>query len=73
VSRRAPCPVVVVAPGAELSLTNGNGARRAGFPGLLDDGSPGAAASSDAARGANPANGDLAGGIVRFSVGGGGK
>ena len=27
VSRRASCPVVVVAPGAALSLTNGNGDR----------------------------------------------
>src|SRR5215213_533508 len=30
VSRRAPCPVVVVAPAAELSLTNGNGNARIG-------------------------------------------
>jgi nucleotide-binding universal stress UspA family protein len=46
VSRRAPCPVVVVAPGADRSLANGNGKGRvsapAGFPGLFDDGYTGA-------------------------------
>ena len=44
VSRRAPCPVVVVAPGADASLTNGNGrarvSGRTGVPGLFDDGTP---------------------------------
>jgi nucleotide-binding universal stress UspA family protein len=47
VSRRAPCPVVVVAPGADVSLTNGNGTARVsgrtGFPGLFDDGYTGPA------------------------------
>ena len=85
VSRRAPCPVVVVAPGADVSLTNGNGGAtrggRTGFPGLFDDGYTGAAAGFDAAWGPSPANWDgaghdpdardFAGGIVRFSIGGG--
>ena len=84
VSRRAPCPVVVVAPGADASLTNGNGrervSRRSGFPGLFDDGYTGAG-GFDAAWAPGPANGDragdddpeardFAGGIVRFSIGG---
>jgi nucleotide-binding universal stress UspA family protein len=52
VSRRAPCPVVVVAPGADGSLPNGSGGshsanghgrtestpRTTGFPGLFDEG-----------------------------------
>jgi nucleotide-binding universal stress UspA family protein len=79
VSRRAPCPVVVVAPAAELSLTNGNGnARiggRAGVPDHVDDyAGPGL----DAGWKLSPANGDrarhardLAGGIVRFGARGG--
>ena len=85
VSRRAPCPVVVVAPGADASVANGNGrarvSGRTGFPGLFDDGYTGAAAGFDAAWGPSPANGDGAGrdpdardfasGIVRFSIGGG--
>ena len=85
VSRCAPCPVVVVAPGADVSLTNGNGSAtiggRTGFPGLLDDGYTSAAVGLDAAWGPRPANGDgarhdpdardFAGGIVRFSIGGG--
>jgi nucleotide-binding universal stress UspA family protein len=84
VSRRAPCPVVVVAPGADQSLTNGNGKGRAsgptGFPGLFDDGHTGAG-GFDAAWAPSAANGnragedpderDFAGGIVRFSIGGG--
>jgi nucleotide-binding universal stress UspA family protein len=61
VSRRAPCPVVVVAPGADASLANGSGKSRArarrGFAGLLDDGYVGAH--------------DFAGGIVRFGLRGG--
>lgn len=83
VSRRAPCPVVVVATGADRSLANGNGKRRVsgrtGFPGLFDDGYAGAAAGFDAAWGPSPANGDgaghdpdardFAGGIVRFDLG----
>ena len=83
VSRRAPCPVLVVAPGADRSLANGNGKGplngRTGFPGLFDDGYTGAAGFG-AAWGPNPANSDgegnhpdardFAGGIVRFSIGG---
>jgi nucleotide-binding universal stress UspA family protein len=85
VSRRAPCPVVVVAPGADRSLAygNGNGNGRVsaptGFPGLFDDGYTGAR-GSDAAWAPSAANGDragddpdardFAGGIVRFSIGG---
>jgi nucleotide-binding universal stress UspA family protein len=49
VSRRAPCPVVVVAPGADDSLVNGGKATS-----RADDR-------------------DFAGGIVRFSLGAGGK
>jgi nucleotide-binding universal stress UspA family protein len=101
VSRRAPCPVVVVAPGTDHSLTNGNG-RRNGFPGLLDNGENAGATGLDTAWGPRPVNGDgpghdagafdaawvasaasgdrpgddpeardFAGGIVRFSIGGG--
>ena len=57
VSRRAPCPVVVVAPEADRSLVNGHDAVQAGteFPGFWDDGLGGGA------RG-------LAGGIVRFGL-----
>jgi nucleotide-binding universal stress UspA family protein len=83
-SRRAPCPVVVVAPSADPSLTNGNGnARvtgRTGFPGSFDNGYTGATTGFDAAWGLSPANGDgaghdlgkrdFAGGIARFSMGG---
>jgi nucleotide-binding universal stress UspA family protein len=83
VSRRASCPVMVVAPGADLSLTSANGSARisgrTGFHGLLDNGYSGAAAGFDAAWGPSPANGDgaahdpdardFAGGIVRFSIG----
>jgi nucleotide-binding universal stress UspA family protein len=83
--RRAPCPVVVVAPGADRSLANGNGKGRvsapAGFPGLFDDGYAGASgfdatwAPSSAANGDRAADDpdarDFAGGIVRFSLGGG--
>jgi nucleotide-binding universal stress UspA family protein len=84
VSRRAPCPVVVVAPGADQSLANGNGKGRVsaptGFPGLFNDGYTGAG-GFDAAWAPSAANGDragddpdardFAGGIVRFSIGGG--
>ena len=83
VSRRAPCPVVVVAPGADRSIANRNGKGRvsapAGFPGLFDDGYTGAG-GFDAAWAPSAANGDragddpdardFAGGIVRFSIGG---
>ena len=80
VSRRAPCPVVVVAPGTDRSLTNGHGERRGntGFPGLFDDGYAGAGgirlghgvvAEKDK-RPDDPDARDFAGGIVRFSLGG---
>jgi nucleotide-binding universal stress UspA family protein len=68
VSRRAPCPVVVVAPGADLSLASGNGSTRRT-----------ALAGFDTAWGPSPTNAyeddpearDFAGGIVRFSIGAG--
>ena len=75
VSRRAPCPVVVVAPGADGSLTNGDGRARVSGTDT--------AVGFDAAWGPGQVNGDragqdpdardFAGGIVRFSIGGGGK
>jgi nucleotide-binding universal stress UspA family protein len=85
VARRAPCPVVLVSPGADLSLTNGSGrarvSGRTGFPGLFDDGYTGVEAGFDAARapisgsgdhaGHDPDAGDFSGGIVRFKIGGG--
>ena len=84
VSRRAPCPVVVVAPGADRPLANGHGRGRASaptsFPGLFDDGYTGGG-GFDAAWAPSAANGDrteddpdardFAGGIIRFSFGGG--
>jgi nucleotide-binding universal stress UspA family protein len=84
VSRRAPCPVVVVAPGADRSLAHGNGkgrvSARTGSPDLFDDGYTGAggfdaawapsAANEDTAGGDRGAR-DFAGGIVRFGIGGG--
>ncbi len=68
VSRRAPCPVVVVAPGADASFANDNGKSRArtGFPGLFDDGYSGAAAGA----GHEFRVRDSAGGVVRFGLGG---
>ena len=84
VARRAPCPVVVVAPSADRSLANGIGKGRvsapAGAPGRFDDGYTGAG-GFDAAWAPSAANGDragddpdardFAGGIVRLSIGGG--
>lgn len=84
VSRRAPCPVVVVAPDADRALANGNGNGRVsaptGIPGRVDDGYAGAggfdaawaprAGNGDGA-GDDPDAHDFAGGIVRFSIGGG--
>lgn len=58
VSRRAPCPVVVVAPGADRSIANGNAAWAP------------SAANGDRG-GKDPDVRNLAGGIVRFSMGGG--
>ena len=83
VSRRAPCPVVVVAPGADASLANANSrprvSRRTGFPGLSDDGYAGSAVGVGAATAPGPGTGDrpghdpdarsFAGGIVRFGIG----
>ncbi len=80
VSRRAPCPVVVVAPGADRSLANGQEPQaRTGIPGLFDDGYNGVAGGIRLGRGDREAGGakngpharDSAGGIVRFSIGGG--
>ena len=69
VSRHACCPVVVVAPGSDLALAGGNGKAavngRSGFPGLVDDGGDPAGARRKAP--------ELVGGIVRFSLGGGGN
>jgi nucleotide-binding universal stress UspA family protein len=73
VSRRAPCPVVVVAPGADGCLVNGRGGTQSanghgrtdstsgttGFPGLFDDGCTEVDSSAP----------DYDGGIVRFSLG----
>ncbi len=82
VSRRAPCPVVVVAPGADRSLANGNGKGRVSAPtgsrGLFDDGYTGTGGfdwALSAPNGDRPADDpderDFAGGIVRFGIGGG--
>ncbi len=66
VSRRAPCPVVVVAPGADTSVRNENGRTRVrarqGFPDLFDDryGDP-----------EDPDARNFAGGIARLGIGGG--
>jgi nucleotide-binding universal stress UspA family protein len=77
VSRRAPCPVVVVAPDAEGSLANGfaGAGARTGRPGLVDDGYAGVAGGIRLGRrGSQSSAGrdecDFAGGIVRFSLGG---
>jgi nucleotide-binding universal stress UspA family protein len=81
VSRRSPCPVVVVAPGADRSLINGDDLRKTGFRGgLFDDGQNGVAGGirlgRDIRKGAvndDRDARDFAGGIVRFSLGGAGK
>jgi nucleotide-binding universal stress UspA family protein len=79
VSRRSSCPVVVVAPGADRSLTNGHDARKTGFSGLFDGGYNGVAGGIRLGRNTragvkyDPDARDFAGGIVRFSLGGGGK
>jgi nucleotide-binding universal stress UspA family protein len=61
VSRRAPCPVVVVPPGADASSGNGRRDREGEtlFSGAIARFGPGAATDAD---------GDFAGGIVRFSL-----
>jgi nucleotide-binding universal stress UspA family protein len=71
VSRRAPCPVVVVPPGADRPLANG----RSGFPGFGDDGYTGVTGRIRLERVGSDKNGrrrdrdapDFTGGIVRFS------
>jgi nucleotide-binding universal stress UspA family protein len=74
VSRRAPCPVVVVAPGADRPLANGRG-RPEADPGLADDGYAGVdgvvrlGTGGRSAGGAEPGAGDFAGGIARFALG----
>jgi nucleotide-binding universal stress UspA family protein len=84
VSRRAPCPVVVVAPGADASLRTkkrdtSNVKPRTGFPGLFDDGYDGDSSPVDAAWSAgstagaraerDPSGRNFAGGIARFGLG----
>jgi nucleotide-binding universal stress UspA family protein len=74
VSRRAPCPVVVVAPGADRPLANGRGGPEAD-PGLADDGYAGVdgvvrlGMAGRSAGGAEPGARDFAGGIARFALG----
>jgi nucleotide-binding universal stress UspA family protein len=74
VSRRAPCPVVVVAPGADLPLDDARAVSRSevrngyeGVSGSIRLGSIDRRALADARE---P---DFAGGIVRLNLGGGGK
>jgi nucleotide-binding universal stress UspA family protein len=73
VSRRAPCPVVVVAPGADGSRTNGNGRARVSGTGTAAgfDAAWGSGLASGDRAGHDPNARDFAGGIVRFSIGGG--
>lgn len=77
VSRRAPCPVVVVAPGADGALASG--ARRAtfgrdpihdGYEGIFGSTHLG---STDAKTRTDVDERAVAGGIVRFDLGGGGN
>jgi nucleotide-binding universal stress UspA family protein len=77
VSRRAPCPVVVVSPGADRALPHGHEQRAEGraFPGLADDGYAGVSAAAGAAMreratDGRPAESQLVGGIFRFGLGG---
>ena len=77
VSRRAPCPVVVVAPGADRSLAHGAGAAKPvrgpvhdayeGVSGSIRLGSTNGRTRDD------PDERAVAGGIVRFNLGAGGK
>jgi hypothetical protein len=64
VSRRAPCPVLVVPPGADVSSANGRRDREGEtqLSGGIARFGPGAAADAE---------GDFAGDIVRFSLGSG--
>jgi nucleotide-binding universal stress UspA family protein len=76
ISRRAPCPVVVVAPGADSFLAKGHSraGARGGLPGPLGEGYPDSDWSLSAAnrdRAAHdPAERDFAGGIARLGLGG---
>jgi nucleotide-binding universal stress UspA family protein len=75
VSRRAPCPVVVVAPGADRPLANG---ARTAFGRDPHGGYEGVSGSirlgpTDGRKREDPDERAFAGGIVRFSLGGGGK
>jgi nucleotide-binding universal stress UspA family protein len=78
ISRRGPCPVVVVAPGAEAPLASGrvrsHTVARRRFPGLFEDGYSDAAwalGSADGDRAAkDSAARDFAGGIARLGLGG---
>ena len=77
VSRRAPCPVVVVAPGADGPLANGARAAKLGR-GPLHDSFEGVSGSIrlGSTNGRTKQDSDeraVAGGIVRFNLGGGGK
>jgi nucleotide-binding universal stress UspA family protein len=73
VSRRAPCPVVVVAPGAEGPLTDG--ARTARLRQDPHDGYEGVSGSIrlSGTDGSHAGERASAGGIARFSLRGGGK
>jgi nucleotide-binding universal stress UspA family protein len=75
VSRRAPCPVVVVAPGADRPLANGSRAVTLGRDPIHDgyEGASGIRLGSTDGRRDDPDKRALAGGIVRFNLGGGGK
>jgi nucleotide-binding universal stress UspA family protein len=74
VSRRAPCPVVVVTPGADRALLNGRREPRTN-PGLFDDGYAGVAGSirlgltAASLPGDETEGPDTVGGIVRFGLG----
>jgi nucleotide-binding universal stress UspA family protein len=75
VSRRAPCPVVVVAPGADRLLANG---ARVPSRDPVHDGYEGVSGrirlgSTDGSTREDPDERAFAGGIVRFNLGGGGK
>ena len=65
VSRRAPCPVVVVPPGADADSTDGHQARKS-------DLRSGGGIARFGLRSHEVADNDFAGGIVRFSLGSGG-
>lgn len=68
VSRRAPCPVVVVAPGADRPLANGHGDRDDGLAGGLRLRPAVSRMEED-----EPEGRDFTGGIVRFRLGGSGR